>query len=102
MRRPFKLEPTVYLQVLNKEIQRFNEKYSSEIQEEMYYLPETADIQTVTRAIDDFDYLVHNYDPQSDDLIADYLEVRETLVGFRLALYAEMFDASLDESDSLQ
>lgn len=99
MRRPFKKDPEVYRQVVNKQIQLFNEQYSTQIQDEMYFLPETADIQTVTRAIEDFDYLVHSFNPQSDALLSDYLAVRGNMVGYRIALYADMFHNSVYDGD---
>lgn len=92
MRRPFSLDSRTYLQVINKQIQLFNEAWAVNSQDEMYYLPETADLQTVTRAINDLDYLVHSLDPQEDDLLSDYLDIREQLVEFRMLLYAEMFN----------
>lgn len=88
MRRPIENSPDTYLQVVNKQIQLFNENYSSGPEEEMYYLSESSGIEQVARAINDFDYLVHSYDTKSDELIEDYLTVRESLIGYRNALYA--------------
>lgn len=92
MRRPFSLDSRTYLQVINKQIQLFNEDWATSAQDEMYYLSETADLQTVTRAINDFDYLVHSMDPEEDKILSDYLDIRKQLVEFRILLYAEMFN----------
>lgn len=99
MRRPFTLDSRTYLQVINKQIQLFNDEWASYVEDEMYYLPETADLQTVTRAINDFDYLVHSLDPKEDDLLSDYLDIREQLVEFRMLLYAEMFNNDVFETE---
>lgn len=88
MRRPIENSPDTYRQIVNKQIQRFNETHSSTVEEEMYYLSKTAGIEQVARAINDFDYLINSYSSKSDELIEDYLTVRENLIGYRNALYA--------------
>lgn len=90
MRRPFTLDRDTFIEVINKEIQLFNKQFSY-AGREMYMIEQSVDVAAVSRAIDDFDYLVHSYDPSSDELLVQYLRIRELLVGLRITLYAEMF-----------
>lgn len=91
MRRPFTLNRETFLQVINKEIQLFNERFVENTDDEMYYLSDEMDLTAVSRAITDFDYLVHSYDSLDDELLEKYLYIRELLVGLRITIYSEMF-----------
>lgn len=91
MRRPFFANSETYQQVINKQIQLFNQQWVTEIEDEMYYLSENMTVQTISRTINDLDYLINSFNAPSNRLLSDYLQIRENLIRLRRVKYSEQF-----------